>query len=203
MPSPDRPAHRHGSGRGSARSRCRRSAHMLGCLVGGQRPRLEPWAVGCLGRGSAGSERTPVVPINVPGQEGTSGGPTRRAARVRQFAWSACLVVDVIEAQSFTGPDRTRDRRLVLRGRRLTPPGRATVAARIVSMRSRSREGSICSSLTSARSDASSMPVTPAPVVVRRPTATAAASSSSSSSGGMVVPCPGDIRLPRGVASTG
>ena len=48
--------------------------------------------------------------------------------------------------------------------------------------------GSTCSSLTSARTEVSSMPVTDAPAAVRRPTAMATASSSSSSSGGIAVP---------------
>ena len=52
----------------------------------------------------------------------------------------------------------------------------------------RSREGSTCSSLARARTEASSIPVTVPPAAVRRPTATATASSSSSSSGGSAAP---------------
>jgi len=57
--------------------------------------------------------------------------------------------------------------------------------------RRRSRSGSTCSSLASARSEVSSMPATPPlAAAVRNPTVTATASSSSSNSGGSEVPAP-------------
>lgn len=54
----------------------------------------------------------------------------------------------------------------------------------------RSRFGSTCSSLASARTEVSPMPSMPCPAAVRSPTATATASSSSSSSGGSSAPAP-------------
>ena len=56
--------------------------------------------------------------------------------------------------------------------------------------RVRSRGGSTCSSLVSALTELSSMPVMEPPAAVRRPTATATASSSSKSSGGILAPAP-------------
>ena len=62
------------------------------------------------------------------------------------------------------------------------------VAAPSACTRRRRCEGSTCSSLTSARTDVSSIPVTDARAAVRSPTAMAIASSSSSTSGGSAVP---------------
>ena len=70
------------------------------------------------------------------------------------------------------------------------PPAAETVAERSASTRWRSRAGSVCSSLDSARTDVSSMPVTVPAAAARSPTATATASSSSSSSGGSALPAP-------------
>jgi hypothetical protein len=54
----------------------------------------------------------------------------------------------------------------------------------------RSREGSTCCSLASARTEASSIPATEPFAAVRSPIATATVSSSSSSSGGRELPVP-------------
>ncbi len=62
------------------------------------------------------------------------------------------------------------------------------VAAWSVVTRWRSRPGSTCSSLASARTDASSRPSTACPAPARSPTAMATASSSSSTSGGIALP---------------
>jgi hypothetical protein len=66
--------------------------------------------------------------------------------------------------------------------------GSVNVAELNAATRRRNCAGRICSSLTSARTAVSSMPVTEARAAVRRPTAMAIASSSSSSSGGMARP---------------
>lgn len=65
-----------------------------------------------------------------------------------------------------------------------------TVCSCSAPTRWRSLDGRTCSSLASARSEVSSMPVTPPPAAVRSTTATATASSSSSSSGGIRAPAP-------------
>ena len=62
------------------------------------------------------------------------------------------------------------------------------MAEPIAATRRRSFAGSTCSSFTSARTAASSIPVTEARAAVRRPTAIAIASSSSRRSGGIAVP---------------
>ncbi len=62
------------------------------------------------------------------------------------------------------------------------------VAACSVVTRCRSRDGSTCSSLASARTDASSRPSTACPAPARSPTAMATASSSSRTSGGIALP---------------
>jgi len=54
----------------------------------------------------------------------------------------------------------------------------------------RSRDGSTCCSLASARTEASSIPATEPLAAVRSPIATATVSSSSSSSGGSELPGP-------------
>src|ERR1022692_721524 len=68
--------------------------------------------------------------------------------------------------------------------------GIATIAPCRAATRWRSRAGSTCSTLVSARSDASSIPVTLPVALACRPSVTATASSSSSSSGGSDAPAP-------------
>jgi hypothetical protein len=68
--------------------------------------------------------------------------------------------------------------------------GISTVAVCNALTRWRRRDGRTCSSLASARTEVSWMPVTLPPAAVRNPTATATASSSSSSSGGSAAPAP-------------
>ena len=65
-----------------------------------------------------------------------------------------------------------------------------TMAELSVSTWWRSREGSTWSSLASARTEVSAMPVIAPTAAVRSPTATATASSSSSSKGGRQAPTP-------------
>jgi hypothetical protein len=68
--------------------------------------------------------------------------------------------------------------------------GTASADEAIALTRWRSREGSICCSLASARTEASSIPATEPFAAVLSPIATATASSSSSSSGGTEPPVP-------------
>jgi hypothetical protein len=56
--------------------------------------------------------------------------------------------------------------------------------------RRRNRDGSICSTFASARTDVSSIPSTMPLTAVRNPIATATASSSSRSNGGIDAPTP-------------
>lgn len=70
------------------------------------------------------------------------------------------------------------------------PRSMGTVKAPSALTRRRSRFGSTCSSLASARTEVSPMPSTPLPAAVRSPTATATASSSSRSNGGSSAPAP-------------
>lgn len=67
-------------------------------------------------------------------------------------------------------------------------PTSGIVAAWRLETRCRSRDGSTCSSLASARTDASSTPSTACPAPARSPTAMATASSSSRTSGGIAFP---------------
>src|SRR4029453_3755699 len=87
----------------------RGALHMLGCLVGGQRSRLEPWAVRGLRRDPVGSESTPGVPINPPGGENTAAAPDDEPLGLGSSRAQRALVVDVVEAQSFAGADPPRD----------------------------------------------------------------------------------------------
>src|SRR4029453_16272576 len=88
----------------------RGALHMLGCLAGGQCSRLELWPVGGPGRDPVRSERTPVVPINVPGEEIPAAPPHEEPLGLGSSRAQRALMVDVVEAQSFAGADRARDR---------------------------------------------------------------------------------------------
>ncbi len=84
------------------------------------------------------------------------------------------------------------------------PRSIGTVNSLSADTRRRSLPGSTCSSLASARTEASPIPSTPFPAAVRSPIATATASSSSSSSGGSSAPAPSWYPPPvPGVAFTG
>src|SRR4029453_10812623 len=87
----------------------RGALHMLRCLVGGQRSRLEPWAVRGLRRDPVGPERTPVVPINVPGEEIPAAAPDDEPLGLGSSRAQPVRVVDGVEAQSFAGADCARD----------------------------------------------------------------------------------------------
>jgi len=73
-------------------------------------------------------------------------------------------------------------------GPTVDPQHLTVIAAPRAPTRRRRCAGSTCSSLTRARTEVSSIPVTDARAAVRRPTAMAIASSSSSSSGGIAAP---------------
>jgi hypothetical protein len=96
----------------------------------------------------------------------------------------------VVEAQPLGVPAGRGERGEHL-GVDLRPGGVVRYAQRELAQRAtrrRSRGGSTCSSLASARSETSSTPVNP--VAARSPTTVATASSSSSSSGGSCAPAP-------------
>ena len=127
--------------------------------------------------------------VNVPGQQIPTATPDDQPLRLDSPYGLVAVMVDVVEAQALSWLEsRRRSRSAPLDpqlGRFRTT---LTVAARSASIRCRSRDGMSCSSLTSARSEASSMPATPAARGGTEPDATATTSSSSSSSGGMVAP---------------
>ena len=135
-------------------------------------------------------ERPPVDPVGVPGDQVPAPAGVDQAMRLDPALARAAVPVVVVEAQ--LAADRGRPRPASsARPDRPSGPVRwvtSTVCVWRAVTRLRSRTGRTCSSLASARSDDSSMPVTAPPAPVRSPTASATASSSSSSNGGSVVP---------------
>src|SRR5215207_10836845 len=86
-----------------------RALHIPGCLIVGQRARLESWAVRCLGRDSIHPKRAPVVPINVPGKQVPATAPYDKPLRIGSAPRVPAVVADVIEAQSLAGADCASD----------------------------------------------------------------------------------------------
>ena len=137
-------------------------------------------------------ERPPVVAIDVPGQEVPAARGVHQAMRLdvasadasspaylrRSRRWSRQAAAIAVNRSGSTWSGREPG------------PASGTVVAWKAVIRCRSRDGSVCWSLVSARSELSSSPATLPVVAVCRLIATATASSSSSSSGGRAAPTP-------------
>ena len=113
------------------------------------------------------------------------------AVRLNHARAGRAGAVVIVEPNSFMIAAGAGDQRQALRihGRTLTATSGTMNACRAAT-RWRNRGGNTCSSFISARTEASSMPVTLPLAAVRNPRATATASSSSSRSGGRVAPAP-------------
>ncbi len=130
----------------------------------------------------------PVLATTIPGDQIPAPAAVDERVRLDLAVALGAISPAVAEAKAARSHDR-RSRSRSDAGDRPSDPATGAVNVAEPSARTRRRRcaGRTCSSLTSARTAASSMPATDAPAAVRRPTAIAIASSSSSSSGGIAL----------------
>ena len=116
----------------------------------GRRPRRDP----------VDAERAPVGAVAVPGDQVPAPPGVHEPVRLDEAAAACAVAAVVAEAQPLVVAARGRDRGQRPRGRRSGPDaGNGTVAAPIALTRRRSARGRTCSSLASARTEVSSIPV--------------------------------------------
>src|SRR4029453_17665908 len=84
--------------------------HITRCLIVGQRPWFESGAIRRLGSDPVHSEDAPVIPVNVPSKQIPAAAPDYEPLRLRPPASLLALVVDISEAQSLAGSNRSGDR---------------------------------------------------------------------------------------------
>src|SRR5438128_2729066 len=167
---------------------CDALLYICGCIFGGKRARREPHP----GRRRSGqavdAKGSPVLPVSVPRDEVPAATVVEEGVRLDVATAASSIAAAVAEADALRVAAGRRDHGEMLGATVGPAAGDVTVAEPSARTRRRRCAGSTCSSLTSARTAVSSMPVTDARAAVRRPTAIAIASSSSRSSGGIALP---------------